>query len=77
VDQTSETKTARNVVLEGGPAGITPGAVLDGRPLGDNDRLKIPHQGGYEHFERLDGEGVDTGVDTAVYRWVARTKVAE
>jgi hypothetical protein len=73
VDQTSETKAARYVVLEGGPAGIAPRAVLDERPLGDNDRLKIPHQGGYEHFERLDGEGVDP----AVYRWVARTKVAE
>jgi hypothetical protein len=71
VDQTPQSPGPR-YVLEGGPAGITPGAVPDGR-----DRLKIPHQGGYEHFERLDGAASDTGADTAVYRWVARTKVAE
>ena len=69
MDQTPE---PRYVVLEGGPAGITPGAALDGRPLGDHDRLKIPHQGGYEHFERLEGRA-----DAEVFRWVARTKIAE
>lgn len=69
MDQTPQIPGPRYVVLEGGPAGIKPGAVLD-----DRDRLKIPHQGGYEHFERLDGSAA---ADTAVYRWVARTKVAE
>lgn len=73
MDQTPEQNVLpRSVVLQGGPAGITPGAAFDGRPLGDNDRLKIPHQGGYEHFERLEGRA-----DADVYRWVARTKVAE
>ncbi|TDP96604.1 DUF5988 family protein [Labedaea rhizosphaerae] len=73
MDQTPKIPGPRHVVLEGGPAGITPGAVPDGHRLDDRDRLKIPHQGGYEHFERQQGEAADT----AVYRWVARTKVAE
>ncbi len=39
--------------------------------------LKISHLGGYEHFVH-DGEcrTID-GCDVAVFRWTARTKIAE
>jgi hypothetical protein len=65
---------AIDVVLEGGPDGISPASVLGGRSLAAQDRLKIPHQGGYEHFERL---GTPVSATPTVFRWVARTKIAE
>ena len=60
-------EAAVDVVLQGGPQGVTPVGVS----LAGQDRLKIPHRGGYEHFERLVGAG------PAVFQWVARTKLAE
>ena len=56
------------VVLEGGPADlidrihhVTPG----------EERVTVPHLGGYEHFER------DPDSPALVYRWSYRTKIAE
>ncbi|TCK22286.1 DUF5988 family protein [Pseudonocardia endophytica] len=62
-----------DVVLEGGPAGATlADALVAALPTGP-DRLKIPHRGGYEHFERHD----DAAQGPVVYRWVTRTTIAE
>jgi hypothetical protein len=66
-----------DVVLEGGPADIPAAERLRQVSVGDG-KVKVPHYGGYEHFERT-GErssGGD-GRSREVYRWVTRTKVAE
>jgi hypothetical protein len=62
----------RTAVLEGGPTSLPEGVRRQPAPVGD-DRIKVPHLGGYEHFERSDR--VDG--DAAVYRWTARTRIAE
>ena len=61
---------AVEIVLEGGPAGISPAGVLGGRSLADQDRLKVPYGGGYEYYERLATTSV-AGTLRAVFRWVA------
>lgn len=61
---------AVEIVLEGGPMGISPAGVLGGRSLADQDRLKVPYQGGYEYYERLGTMSV-AGTVRAVFRWVA------
>ena len=61
---------AVEIVLEGGPVGISPAAVLGGRSLADQDRLKVPHGDGYEYYERL-ATLPAAGTTRAVFRWVA------
>ncbi|TDP96603.1 DUF5988 family protein [Labedaea rhizosphaerae] len=61
---------AVEIVLEGGPVGISPAGVLGGRSLADQDRLKVPFRGGYEYYERLATMPV-AGTLRAVFRWVA------
>jgi hypothetical protein len=61
---------AVEIVLEGGPMGVSPVGMLGGRSLVDQDRLKVPFQGGYEYYERLATMPV-AGTVRAVYRWVA------
>jgi hypothetical protein len=56
-----------DVVLEGGPNDLPAEARKRRVPAGDQ-KVKVEHCGGYEHFERS-GAGV--------YRWTARTKIAE
>jgi hypothetical protein len=59
-------------VLEGGPADLpTELRVLRTLPAGRT--FKVPHRGGYEHFElsQEDSDGIP------VFRWTMRTKVAE
>ena len=68
--------TAADVVvarLEGGPANI-PDAVRVQRVAAHEEKIKVPHQGGYEHFERMVPVPPDGQV---VYRWTMRTKPAE
>lgn len=62
--------SAVEIVLEGGPADISPAGVLGGRSLAEQDRLKVPHGGGYEYYERLGTMPVG-GAVRAVFRWVA------
>jgi hypothetical protein len=67
--------TEVRITLSGGPAELTVDRSI---PVTDLGRvLKIHHLGGYEHFAH-DGEcrTVD-GCDIAVFRWTARTKIAE
>lgn len=67
-------------VLRGGPGDI-PGKrrELYGQPS-DDPKIKLPHRGGYEHFERDYAESGPQGcsaVSTVVYRWTGRTEIAE
>jgi hypothetical protein len=60
-------------MLMGGPASIP---VESRRQLvsPDAEKIKLPHQGGYEHFTRSEEIAVDESV---VYYWNTRTRVAE
>ncbi|GII96173.1 DUF5988 family protein [Sinosporangium siamense] len=59
------------VILEGGPADLPGTLRVRAREIGDG-KIKIPRNGGYEHFERADDS---TG--PLSYRWTRRTKIAE
>lgn len=63
------------VRLEGGPADLPVDRTAYRVAPGDQ-KVKIMHNGGYEHFERVEGES--SPVDgTAVFRWTFRTKVCD
>jgi hypothetical protein len=62
------------VVLHGGPDSLPP-ELRTNRVAGDQEKLKVPHYGGYEHFERLSAETDAEG--RVVYFWTGRTRVAE
>ena len=57
-----------DVLLEGGPADLTG---RTHRVAPGDERIAVPHLGGYEHFER------DPHSSQPVYRWSYRTKIAE
>lgn len=66
-------------VLEGGPASIPMASRT--QTVGPHDeKIKLPHYGGYEHFERT-GELGELGESVArqevVFRWTMRTEMAE
>lgn len=68
-------------VLEGGPADL-PAAERSRRVAARDDKIKIAYLGGYEHFARLppsQSAAAAEGDQTApvVYRWTARTLIAE
>lgn len=63
-------------VLEGGPAEI-PTDLRTRTALPADHKIKIPHLGGYEHFELVDEPVRATGSAPAVFRWTMRTEVAE
>ena len=61
------------VILEGGPSDL-PADQRARRVAPETVKVKVPHYGGYEHFERArpaDGAG------PLVFRWTGRTRVAE
>jgi hypothetical protein len=62
-------------VLEGGPASI-PEALRLQTINPREEKIKIPYYGGYEHFERTNGDGPDSA-GHVVFRWTMRTEVAE
>ncbi len=63
------------VVLEGGPSGLPSEMLLD-HSVFANRKVKVPHCGGYEHFELVD-DYWPTPDGMSVFRWTMRTKVAE
>jgi hypothetical protein len=65
----------RDAVLEGGPHHL-PADLRSVRVAADDGTVKIPFAGGYEHFERVDGVAGEDG-NPLVYRWSARTRIAE
>ncbi len=60
------------------PEGVTLTAVLEGCPddLANGQKIKVLHNGGYEHFERAEQSEFDSE-RRATFRWVMRTKIAE
>lgn len=63
-----------DAVLHGGPADL-PHETRAQRVHREEKKVKIPHYGGHEHFER-DGAALD-GRAEVVFRWIGRTRVAE
>jgi uncharacterized protein DUF5988 len=63
-------------VLDGGPASI-PAAlrIQEVSPLAE--KVKLPHWGGYEHFERAGSHVEDAAGRPVVFRWTTRTEMAE
>ncbi|MCX4390269.1 DUF5988 family protein [Micromonospora peucetia] len=63
-----------DVVLEGGPVDL-PTDLRSHRVARAEEKIKILHYGGYEHFERGSSpEPIDLPV---VFRWTGRTRIAE
>ena len=77
-DATETTSTIKPVraILHGGPESIPhESRVQLVSSLGE--KIKLPHNGGYEHFERgaaLDASGVPEEI---IFRWTMRTEMAE
>jgi hypothetical protein len=63
-----------DVVLVGGPSDL-PESARGQRMQLDQYKIKVPHHGGYEHFELADGAPVAAG--PLVLHWTGRTRVAE
>lgn len=58
---------------------ITRTAVLEGCPddLFKYHKIKILHNGGYEHFELVKQPSESTPESSITFRWIMRTKIAE
>lgn len=67
-------RTGTEVVLRGGPADF-PAEMRVHSLLNDADKVKIPHYGGYEHFERTAGPVDENG--RPIFEWTGRTRIAE
>jgi Family of unknown function (DUF5988) len=63
-------------ILEGGPTTIPASSrVQEVGPF--DEKVKLPHYGGYEHFERIGSPIEDTSRQQIIYRWCMRTELAE
>jgi hypothetical protein len=63
-------------ILEGGPASIPKASRIQAiSPL--DQKIKLPHYGGYEHFERAGWLEENTSFPHLVFRWTMRTELAE
>jgi hypothetical protein len=63
-------------VLEGGPASIPAQARIQ-EVTALAEKVKLPHYGGYEHFERSCSLIEDTSCRQIIFRWTMRTELAE
>jgi len=67
---------AVEAVLQGGPASIPAASRV--REVGPGEeKIKLSHYGGYEHFERTVSLVADPSCRQVIYRWTMRTEVAE
>jgi hypothetical protein len=64
-----------HVVLKGGPDDLPINLRTRHEPVHD-EKLKIPHRGGYEHFERCPPNTTES-MAPIVYYWTTRTHIAE
>ncbi|MEU8181229.1 DUF5988 family protein [Micromonospora sp. NPDC049044] len=63
-------------MLIGGPADLPPEARA-AAIVADATRVKVPHLGGYEHFERADDQPDDDERQVPEFHWTMRTRIAE
>jgi len=63
-----------DAILEGGPVDL-PAKLRKLRAVSAGEKIKVEHHGGYEHFERDEEPDGDAG--PVVFRWIARTRIAE
>jgi hypothetical protein len=63
-------------ILQGGPETI-PAASRRQEVSPLAEKVKLPHYGGYEHFERMASLVEDTACREVIYRWTTRTEQAE
>jgi Family of unknown function (DUF5988) len=68
--------TSVQAVLQGGPATI-PAAARIQEVSALAEKIKVPHYGGYEHFERAASLVEDTSCRQVIFRWTMRTELAE
>lgn len=61
------------VVLHGGPIDL-PAELRTQVLAADAEKIKIPHYGGYEHFERTPATDA---AGALVFHWTGRTRIAE
>lgn len=72
---TSAVKSVR-AVLDGGPESIpNETRVQLVSPL--EEKIKLPHCGGYEHFERLAAIDSSGLLEEITFHWTMRTEIAE
>lgn len=62
--------------LEGGPISI-PDTLRTRQVSPADEKIKIPHYGGYEHFERVGRIDELISFQQIVFRWTMRTEMAE
>jgi Family of unknown function (DUF5988) len=68
--------TAVRATLEGGPETIPMASRLQVvSPL--EEKIKLPHYGGYEHFERAGWLDENISSEHLIFRWTMRTEMAE
>lgn len=72
----AENSDLTEAVLEGGPASI-PEALRSQAIDPLQEKIKLQHYGGYEHFERIDWTDARTADGHVVFRWTKRTEIAE
>lgn len=63
-------------ILEGGPETI-PAALRVQEVSAFAEKVKLPHYGGYEHFERVCSRVEDPSCREVLFRWTMRTELAE
>jgi hypothetical protein len=63
-------------VLKDGPNSI-PAASRSQAVSPHDEKIKLPHCGGYEHFERTSELDESTPARRIIFRWTMRTEVAE
>ena len=66
-------------VLLGGPASLPQAQRRQQVPAREN-KIKIPHMGGYEHFFRAGGDDEEFVASAGlplIFNWTMRTKIAE
>jgi hypothetical protein len=73
IDASSGERTV-DAVLEGGPLDL-PANLRRQRAVTRDRKIKVEHRGGYEHFERDENPGRED--ERVVFRWIARTRIAE